>query len=126
MRQSTSWYLFDHTILYPSISLLPAHLPYTLAQRATLRVLDAIHTIEGLNGILRDSRFINSPYSNERDPAALDQTKKTLRGLLEQMKSSAERLTFEGVFLGIEPFRQRDKSSPAEMEEKSILNIDEL
>jgi hypothetical protein len=42
------------------------------------------------------------------------------------MKSSAERLTFEGVFLGIEPFWHRDKSSPDEIQEKSILNIDEL
>ncbi|HSY99992.1 MAG TPA: hypothetical protein VK788_10870 [Terriglobales bacterium] len=126
MCRPASWYLFDDTILYPTISLLPAHLPYTLAQRATLRVQDAIQTIEGLDRILRDRRFIDSPYSNERDPAALDQTKRTLSNLLEQMKNSAERLTFEGVLLGIEPFRDRDTSSPAEMEGKSILNIDEL
>lgn len=126
ISRPASWYLFDDTILYPTISLLTAHLPYTLAQRGALRVFDAIQTIEGLDRILRDSRFINSPYSNERDPAALDQAKKILSDLLKQMKSSAERLTFEGVFLGIEPFWQSDKSSPAAIEEKSILNIDEL
>ena len=37
-----SWYFFDHALLYPTNSLLPAHLPYTLAQRAALRVQDAI------------------------------------------------------------------------------------
>lgn len=121
-----SWYLFDAAVLYPTVSLLPAHLPYTLAQRGALRVLDAIQTIDGLDRILRDRRFIDSPYSNERDPAALDRTKGALKDLLDQMKDSAERLTFEGVFLGVKPFWHRDKSSPAEIEEKSNLNIDEL
>jgi hypothetical protein len=118
-----SWYLFDNSVLYPRLS---AHLPYTLAQRASLRVQDAIQSINGLTVILNDSRFTESPYANERDPAALEQTKRALEDLLGYMKKSAERLSFEGVFLGIEPFRHRDKSFPGEIEEKSILNIDEL
>jgi len=122
----SSWYLFDDAVFYPTVSLLPAHLPYTVAQRGALRILDAIQTIEGLDRILSDRRFIDSPYSNERDQVALDQTKKTLTELLAQMRSSAAQLTFEGVFLGIEPIWRSDKASPAEMDEKSVLNIDEL
>src|SRR5262252_2980954 len=112
----SSWYLFDDAVFYPTVSLLPAHLPYTLAQRGALRILDAIQTIEGLDRILSDRRFIDSPYSNERDQVALDQTKKTLTELLAQMRSSAAQLTFEGVFLGIEPIWRSDKASPAEMD----------
>jgi hypothetical protein len=41
----SSWYLFDHALLYPTVSLLPTYLPYSLAQRAALRVKDAIDMI---------------------------------------------------------------------------------
>ena len=122
-----SWYLFDSDVLYPRISLLTAHLPYTLAQRANLRVQDAIQTINGLAQILNDSRFTGSPYANERNPAALDETKRTLDQLLAYMKNSAERLSFEGVFLGVRPFRHQDNlSSPSESVQHGNLDIDEL
>jgi hypothetical protein len=122
-----SWYLFDHIILYPTINLLPAHLPYTLAQRAALRIQDAIDCIEGLRKILNDGRFRESPYEIERDPAAVGRTKKTLDELLLQMKNSAELLTFEGVFLGSLPFRLQDQpSSPSQIVEEKLLDIDEL
>lgn len=122
-----SWYLFDHTVLYPRISLLAAHLPYTLAQRASLRVQDAIQTINGLTQILDDSRFTGSPYANERDPAALEETKRKLDQLLAYMKNSAERLSFEGVFLGVRPFRHQDTlSSPSKSVQDDNLDIDEL
>lgn len=121
-----SWYLFDSAVLYPRISLLTAHLPYTLAQRASLRVQDAIQTINGLAQILNDSRFTGSPYANERNPAALDETKRTLDQLLAYMKNSAERLSFEGVFLGVRPFRHQDTlPSPSESVQHGNL-LDEL
>jgi len=122
-----SWYLFDSAVLYPRITLLTAHLPYTLAQRASLRIQDAIDCVEGLRQILNDSRFTESPYEIERDPAAVGQTKETLDELLLQIKNSAERLTFEGVFLGSRPFRHQDKaSSPFQIVEENRLDIDEL
>jgi len=106
---------------------LTAHLPYTLAQRASLRVQDAIDCVDGLRQILNDSRFTESPYEIERDPAAVGQARKTLDELLQQMRSSAERLKFEGVFLGSRPFRHQDKaSSPSQIVEENRLDIDEL
>jgi hypothetical protein len=122
-----SWYLFDDAVLYPRISLLTAHLPYTLAQRANLRVQDAIDTIENLRQILTDSRFTNSPYEPERDPTAVEQAKRVLDEMLLQIKSSAERLTFEGVILGVQRFRHQDqRSSPSQRMEEKRLDIDEL
>lgn len=122
-----SWYLFDHAILYPRISLLPAHMPYTLAQRASLRVQDAIQVINDLADILNESRFTKSPYASERDPVALEETKRTLQDLLGYMNNSAERLSFEGVFLGVRPFRHQDNlPSPSQSVEDGNLNIDEL
>src|SRR5207245_7301297 len=56
-----SWYLFDHALLYPTISLLPTYLTYSLAQRAALRVQDAIDIIESLRQILKNRRFTQSP-----------------------------------------------------------------
>jgi hypothetical protein len=106
---------------------LSTHLPYTLAQRASLRVQDAIDCVEGLRQILNDSRFTQSPYEIERDPAAVGQARKTLDELLLHMKNSAQRLTFEGVFLGSRPFRHQDqRSSPSQMVEEDRLDIDEL
>ena len=43
------------------------------------------------------------------------------------MKSSAERLTFEGVFLGFQPFRHQDQAPPSPpIVEEKIVDIDEL
>ena len=122
-----SWYLFDHAVLYPRISLLPAHLPYTLAQRAAMRVQDAVQTITDLLRILNDNRFIESPYANERDPAAVELTRRTLEDLLRNMKTSADRLSFEGVFLGVRPFRHQDNlPSPSQSVKEDNIDIDEL
>jgi hypothetical protein len=97
------------------------------AQRATLRVQDAIDIIESLRQILSDGRFIESPYEIERDPAAVRRIKETLDELLLQTKNSAERLTFEGVFPGSRPFRHRDQpSSPSAIVEERRLNMGEL
>jgi hypothetical protein len=107
--------------------LLTAHLPYTLAQRASLRVQYAIDCVEGLRQILNDRRFTESPYQIERDPAAVGQARKTLDELLLELKKSAQRLTFEGVFLGSQPFRIQDQpSSPSQTVEEKLLHIDEL
>lgn len=122
-----SWYLFDHAVLYPRISLLVAHLPYTLAQRAAMRVEDAVQTISDLIRILNDSRFTGSPYANERDPAAVELTKRTLEDLLGYMKNSAEHLSFERVFLGVRPFRHQDNlPSTSQPVKDDNLDIDEL
>jgi hypothetical protein len=94
-----SWYLFDHALLYPTISLLPAHLPYDLAQRGALRVGDAIDTIRELRRILDENIFLCSRCQAYRDQEKVEQTRQTLDGLLAQMQSSAQQLTFEGVFI---------------------------
>ena len=94
-----SWYLFDWPLCYPTISLLPAHLPYTLAQRGALRVEDAIGIIADLRGVLHDHRFIESPFAERRDPVKLAQTRNTLDALLEQMRNAAKQLTFDDVFI---------------------------
>jgi hypothetical protein len=94
-----SWYLFDYTILYPSISLLPAHLPYTLAQRASLRVDDAIQTIEGLRRILADDRFKNSHFSECRDWEKTENLQAGLDDLHDSMVDQAKRLDFNDVLL---------------------------
>ena len=123
----SSWYLFDPALLYPTVSLLPTYLPYSLAQRAALRVKDAIDTIENLRQILTDSRFTNSPYELERDPTAVEQAKRVLNEMLLQMKSSAERLTFEGVILGVKRFRHQDQLSlPSQIVKEKRLDFDEL
>jgi hypothetical protein len=109
IKRNGSWYLFDWAILYPSLSLLPAHLPYTLAQRGALRVEDAINTIEDLRQIFDDARFTESPYQHYRDHAKVEQTRKTLDGVLEQMQKAASQLNFEGVFVA-ESGSQKEES----------------
>jgi len=98
-QRKASWYLFDWPVIYPSISLLSAHLSYTLAQQATLRVGDAIALVEGLFRILEDNRFTTSPCQAYRDQAKVEETRKTLCTLLEQMRKAEEQLTFEGTFI---------------------------
>jgi hypothetical protein len=124
MIRPASRYLFD-TILYPRISLLTAHLPYTLAQRATLRVQDAIQAITDLRQILNDRRFTESSYAIERNPAALKETKSTMEDLLGYMRKSAERVSFDGVFLGVHPFLHED-DVPALSTQENNLDIAEV
>jgi hypothetical protein len=113
-----SWYLFDQPLIYPTISLLPAHMPYRLAQYGALRVEDAIGAIEGLRVILGDSRFTGSPYQACRERAKLIQTTQTLDRLLAQMKHAAKQLDFEGVFIDDS---QRDEALKAEIAETERL-----
>jgi hypothetical protein len=94
-----SWYLFDHTILYPTISLLPTHLPYTLAQRGSLRLEDAIQAIDDLIRVLDDDRFRNSPFTEYRDVQKTGALSEGLTALRFVMTESAKQLDFEGVFL---------------------------
>lgn len=99
LERRASGYLFDWHVLYPTVTLLHAHLPYTLAQRGALRVEDAINTIRELRRILEDSKFTGSPCQAYRDQEKVEQTRQMLDGLLEQMQSAAKQLTFEGVFI---------------------------
>jgi hypothetical protein len=88
--------------LYPTISLLPAHLPYTLAQRGALRVEDAIQVIEDLRGILDDDRFKNSPhtpFSECRDREKTEKLQAGLAALHESMVDQAKQPDFTDVFL---------------------------
>ena len=115
IRRRGSWYLFDWPILYPTISLLPAHMPLTLAQRGALRVEDAIHIIENLRGILDDKSFTESPCQPYRDPQKIEQTRQVLNGLLDQMQNAAKQLTFDGVFINdprCKTFYDFDEKSP--------------
>lgn len=99
IQREGSWYLFDWSILYPTVSLLRAHLPHTLAQLGTLRVEDTLDVLTELRRILDDHRFIKSPCHAHRDPQKLEQTRNKLGGLLEQVKDAAKELTFTGVFI---------------------------
>jgi hypothetical protein len=99
IKRMGSWYLFDWHVLYPTVSLLPAHLPYTLAQYGALRVEDGIDTIRELRRILDENRFTGSPCQAHRDQEKVEQTRQVLDGLLEQMQTAAKQLTFDGVFI---------------------------
>ncbi len=70
-----------------------------MAQRGALRVEDAIDTIRELRRILDENSFTGSPCQAYRDQEKVEQTRQTLDGLLEQMQSAAQQLTFEGVFI---------------------------
>ena len=94
-----TWRIFVKAHSLSTVSLLHAHLPYTLAQRGALRVGDAIDTITELRRILDDSRFTESPCQAYRDQEKVEQTRQKLDGLLEQMQTAAKQLTFEGVFI---------------------------
>jgi hypothetical protein len=94
-----SCYLFDDAVLYPKISLLPAHLPYTLAQRAALRLEDTIHVIDGLSQILDDDRFRNSPFNEYRNAEKIKTHRAGLATLRDSIVEGAKQLDFEGVFL---------------------------
>jgi hypothetical protein len=110
IRRPASWYLFDHALLYPSISLLPAHMNYTLAQRGALRVEDAINTIEDLRNILDDRRFLASPqtpFSECRDHAKTEKLRIGLAALHESIVAQAQKLDFSGVFLEEEELKER-------------------
>ena len=111
-----SWYLFDHALVYPAVSLLPSHLPFTLAQRGALRLEDAIHTIQDLRGMFDNKRFTESPCQPYRDSKRVEQTRQALDGLLKQMQDAAKQLTFDGVFINdprCKTFYDLDEKSPA-------------
>jgi hypothetical protein len=102
VRRLGSWYLFDWPLLYPTVSLLPAHMPYTLAQRGALRIEDAIQTIDGLRRVLDDDRFKNSPhtpFSECRDSEKTEKLQAGLAALHDSLVDQAKRLDFKGVFL---------------------------
>lgn len=65
-----------------------------------MRIEDAINIIEGLRGILEDSRFKESPYQPYRDRAKVGQTRKILDNLVVQLRDAVKQLAFEGVFIG--------------------------
>jgi hypothetical protein len=102
IKRLGSWYLFDWPVLYPSISLLSAHLPFTLAQHAIVRLNDAIALVRGLIGVLEDERFRNSPhtpFSEYRDKKQTDKVYVGLVSLLDSMVTRVAQLDFDGVFL---------------------------
>ena len=97
-------YLFD-PILFPSVSLISAHLPFTLAQHATARLHDAIAFVRDLIGVLEDERFLDSPCTPFSDVRDQDKTAKVharLTALLETMTKQVEQIDFRGVLLETE------------------------
>ena len=98
VERRKSWYLFDD-LCRPIASLLPAHLPLTLAQRAGLRFEDATQVIDSICQILDDPRFTHSPYQPLRNARKNGEVQKTLEVLVKQMEETARVLDFEGVFL---------------------------
>jgi hypothetical protein len=110
IRRPASWYLFDHALLYPTVGLLSAHLPFTLAERGALRVEDAIHIIDDLLGILDDDRFKNSPhtpFSECRDKEKTEKLRAALAALRESLVDQAKQLDFKGVFLEEHELKER-------------------
>lgn len=98
----SSCYLFGDTILYPTISLLPAHLPYTLAQRGVLRLEDAIQAIDDLIRVLDDQRFRNSAhrrFSECRDREKTEKVRARLTGVHEFLVEQAIQIDFTDVLL---------------------------
>ena len=99
LRTKVKTLLTAPAVLYPRISLLPAHLPYTLAQRGVLRLEDTIYIIEGLSQILNDDRFTKSSYTEHRDAAKTKKHDAALSGLRGSIVEAVKQLDFEGVFL---------------------------
>lgn len=102
IKRRGSSYLFDWPLRYPKVSLLPAHLPFTLAQRAALRVQDAANIIEDLRCILDDHRFKHSslrPFSECRDKQKTDKLQAGLTALHQSLIEQAKQLDFKDVFL---------------------------
>jgi Api92-like protein with ferredoxin domain len=120
MRRSASRYLFD-SLEYPTASLLPAHMPYTLAQRGALRIEDAVDIIRDLRNILDDDRFRSSqsrPFSECRDKRKTAKLQAGLATLHESMVEQARQLGFDGVFLEEQELREK---YPAAVEADKIL-----
>jgi hypothetical protein len=109
VQSPTAWYLFDELTYPRDLSLLPQHMGLTLAQRGMCRVEDAIKMIEGLKEILNDPRLFAANSDQHRD--RLEATKKTIDDLLDKMRQAARELTFDGVFLGTNPFPTLSGSS---------------
>ena len=96
-----SWYLFDD-LIYPRANLLPAHLPFTLAQRAVLRLGDVIDAVRGLKEVLENDRFIDSPqrpFSASRNQQKTAKVHAGLTALLDSMRLQIGNLDFNGVLL---------------------------
>jgi hypothetical protein len=96
--RNASWYLFD-TLIFPMTSLLPAHLPLTLAQRAGQRMHDAVGVVDSVIRILDDRRFTNSPFSQYRDAKKTVRLHADLSALRASIAEGLKQLDFEGVFL---------------------------
>jgi hypothetical protein len=96
-----SWYLFDD-LRYPYATLLDAHLPFTLAQHAALRLDNAIYDVRSLKEVLEDERFIRSrsrPFSASRNQEKTDKVLAGLTALLDSMRLQIDNLDFSGVLL---------------------------
>jgi hypothetical protein len=98
VERCKSWYLFDN-LCHPIASLLPAQMPFTLAQHAQLRFEDAIQALGDISQILDDPRFSHSPYQPLRNAPKTGEVQKTLQALQKQVQETAGMLDFEGVFL---------------------------
>lgn len=110
VRRLGSGYLFDWPVRYPTVSLLPAHMPYTLAQRGALRIEDAIQTIDSLRRVLDHEGFKNSPhtpFSECRDREKTERLQAGLVALHDSLVDQAKRLDFTGVFLEEQELTER-------------------
>ena len=98
VESGEGWYLFDE-IRFRRMSLLPKHMPWTLAQRGAAAVDDAIQLIKRLHRTVNAPAFVDARYSKLRDQRKADETQQTLEILLIYMEECAESLTFDGVFI---------------------------
>lgn len=86
-------------ITHPLINLFSPYLKHTLAERATLRLQDAIRIISDLKETLEDERFTNSHYRAFGNSDAVPKTVSGLKTMLDSMIAQAEQISFDGVLL---------------------------
>jgi hypothetical protein len=104
-----SWYLFD-PIVYPSVSLLSAHLPLTLAEHARARLDDAVDLVRKVKNVLQDDRFLHSPdtpFSEARDQEKTANAHAGLQSLLDSVVAQVAQIDFAGVLLEPEELQSR-------------------
>jgi hypothetical protein len=91
-RQGNNYDMFDD-FCFPFVPLLRDNLPCTLAQRAYLRLDDAIEVVRKVQRVLPDS----SSGPNQQKTAEM---RARVDALLDSMQSQIDKLDFDGVLEG--------------------------
>jgi len=125
-----SRYLFDD-LIYPRANLLPAHLPFSLVQRATLRLGDAIDVVQDLKWVLEKWAFKNTsytellsrPFSVYRNRQRFAKVRAGLTALIDSMSLQIANLDFKGV--GLHELNPPDEDFEPSAEDEAFARADE-